>query len=326
MLDQTRSESLKAVITAAIATGHPAESSTPLSAQPVASQAKSSLFNENDQLKLLVDKFAHYASFGCAAPQPDRHGSQFEDLAYAYAGNYENTTLSEEQDHRLRQGFALQQWLCLDAMDHLPCLTDVPGMPGVLDTPWLIEMPEPSSEQLASFRTSTEKKCNALRKLHKIHLLRLRQHGDLTEVLFQWLVLVAPSDMSTTTLPEECIELMRQAHVDLPLEHNPLELYRSLGRRLLEQEKEVVEANMALLRSEMQGARMRLYQAAGQFLKKQATTIMKEYEDLASRPTRSSDADVYQRLEAVLDEPIYTMWPAPEQPEIFGFMGRPGTL
>ena len=298
-----------------MAIGHTAEPPMQLPSQTGPSQSEPSLLNENDQLRLLVGRFAHYADFGCCAPQPDRHGHQFEDLACAYVGQYEDTTFSEAQDHRMRQGFALQQWLCLDAMDHFPCFTDIPGMPGVLKTPWLIEMPQPSSEQLATFRTRTEKKCNALRKLYKTHLLRLKQHVDLTQILYRWLVLVAPSDMSTTTLPDECIELMRQAHIDVPLEHNPLELYRALSRRLLEQEKEVIEVNMALLRAEMQSVRLGFYQEAGQFLKKQAKTIMKAYEDSASGLARHGDDAAYQRLQEVVDEPIFTMWPAPVQPE-----------
>ena len=277
----------------------------------------SDLFDEQTQFALKIKRFDHYASSGICPPQPERDGIHFEDLPSPYCGQYKDTSLTAAQDHQLGQGFDLQVWLAMDASQTL-----VPGC----ETLWPAPGADSSSEQLAHVGKCLHKKRDALLNFQSLQLQRLQQHVVLTQAFFEGLCSVAPTDMCTTPMPEDCLALMRKASIDIPVRMNPLELYKTLSRRLLVQEQEVIAIGMELLRDELELVRLGFYEAAGQFLKDQAQTILAACDELEAASPLDKDDEVHQTLRAVLEDPIYTLWPAPEQPDISGFMGKPGTL
>ena len=78
-------------------------------------------------------------------------------------------------------------------------------------------------------------------------------------------------------------------------------------------------------------ARMEFYLQVGQHLKGQAQMILAACDESAAGKAPLLDQhdehdELYEHLQEVIDEPIYTLWPAPEQPERVEFMGRPGTF
>ena len=109
---------------------------------------------------------------------------------------------------------------------------------------------------------------------------------------------------------------------------NALGLYKVLAKRLMEQERELFVVNLELLKDELQAARMGFYLQVGQYLKGQAQTILAACGESATSDTPLLDEhdELYEHLQEVVDEPIYTLWPSPEQPESDEFMGRPGTF
>ena len=112
---------------------------------------------------------------------------------------------------------------------------------------------------------------------------------------------------------------------------NALGLYRVLAKRLMEQERELFAVNLELLKDELHVARMGFYLQVGQYLKGQAQTILAACDESATGNTQLLDEhgehdELYEHLQEVVDEPIYTLWPAPEQPDSVEFMGRPGTF
>ena len=277
----------------------------------------SDLFDEQTQFALTIKRFDRYASFGICPPQPERDSIHFENLPYPYCGQHEDATLTSEQDRRLRQGFDLQVWLAMDASQ-----TSDPDS----ETLWPAIGAESISGKLARVGQCLQKKRDVLQNLQNIQLHRLQRHVALTQVFFEWLHFATPTDMCTTPLPEDCLALMSKASIDIPVKMNPLELYKTLSRRLLVQEQEIIAIGMELLRYELELVRVGFYEAAGQFLKDQAQTILAAYDESEATSSLDKDGEVYQTLQAVLKDPIYKMWPAPEQPDISDFMSRPGAL
>ena len=112
---------------------------------------------------------------------------------------------------------------------------------------------------------------------------------------------------------------------------NALGLFKVLAKRLMEQERELFVVNLELLKDELQAARMGFYLQVGQYLKGQAQTILAACGESATSNTpllaeHDGRDELYEHLQEVVDEPIYTLWPSSEQPESDEFMGRPGTF
>ena len=206
--------------------------------------------------------------------------------------------------------------------------------------------PEGSTEFFGTppeeFRTSflqgqlllTQKKRDALISLQGVLLSRLRAHSELTGALFESLRLEVPTTASTTKLPSDCLALMAKASIEEPVNMNALGLYKVLAKRLMEQERELFAVNLELLKDELNVARMGFYLQVGQHLKGQAQTILAACDESATGNTPLLDEqgkhdahdELYEHLQEVVDEPIYTLWPSPEQPDSVEFMGRPGTF
>ena len=290
-------------------------------------------FDQNAQFKTLLKQFEHYASFDCCPPQHVRDGIHFEHLDDPYCGTYPASKLPIEHEHRLRQAFELQTWLALDASSHFSMVAG--QLPPEGSTEFFGTPPE-------QFRTSflqgqllmTHKKRDALISLQAVLLSRLRAHSELTGALFDSLRLEVPTTASTTKLPSDCLELMAKASIQEPVNMNALGLYKALAKRLIEQERELFAVNLELLKDELHVARMGFYLQVGQYLKGQAQTILAACDESATGNTPLLDEqgkhdahdELYEHLQEVVDEPIYTLWPAPEQPESVEFMGRPGTF
>ena len=286
-------------------------------------------FDRDGQFKRLLTQFEHYASFDCCPPQDQRDGIHFEHLDDPYVGTYPESKLPIEQEHRMRQSFELQAWLALDASSHFSMVAG--QLPPEGSTEFFGTPPE-------QFRTSflqgqlllTQKKRDALISLQSVLLSRLRAHSDLTGALFESLRLEVPTTASTTKLPSDCLELMAKASIEEPVNMNALGLYKVLAKQLQAQERELFAVNLELLRDELHTARMGFYLQAGQYLKGQAQTILAAYDESATKAPlldeHGAHDELYEHLKEVVDEPIYTLWPAPVQPESVEFMGRPGTF
>ncbi len=150
--------------------------------------------SENIQLSAI--NFNGYASFGYQAPQPDRGGSFFEDIGYPYCGEYFDTGLNEASEFRMRQAFDLQSWVGLDAVEVLIPTTEQfpPAEAARLDF-----------DEMAARRQFVKKKRHLTVRLQKVKLLQLHNLVALAKTLFDRLLLVEPTDRSTTPFPAKPI-------------------------------------------------------------------------------------------------------------------------
>ena len=287
-------------------------------------------FDRHGQFQRLLTQFEHYASFDCSAPQHVRDGIHFEHLDDPYVGTYPESGLSMDCEFRMRQSFELQAWLALDASSHFSIVAG--QLPPEGSTEFFGTPPE-------QFRTSflqghlllTQKKRDALISLQGVLLSRLRAHSELSGALFESLRLEVPTTASTTKLPSDCLELMAKASIEEPVHMNALGLYKVLAKRLMEQERELFAVNLELLKDELHVARMGFYLQVGQHLKGQAQTILAACDESATGNIplvneHDEHDELREHLQEVVNEPTYTLWPAPEQPESVEFMGRPGAF
>ena len=299
----------------------------PTSVTQLSKLSEPSFLDPSYQFELLQKQFELYACFGCCSPQSSRPSEQFDHFDYPYCGTYPSSDLSVEFEHRMRQALELQTWLAMDASAHFT----FEGGP----------IPPEGSDQSfgtapESYRTSLlqiqlhniMKKRNALLNLQSVLVSRLRAHAGLTGAVFESARLAMPTDASTTELPEECLRLMAKASINSPIKMNSLGLYRVLAERMQAQERELFAVNLEILRDEMHAARLEFYLQVGQFLQGQAKTVLGIGNGHPGNNAQFLEQDDvrYQSLREVLDEPIFTSWPAPEQPDIDDFMWRPEPL
>ena len=268
-------------------------------------------FGEGEELQIAALHYDGYASFGYHAPQPDRDGIHYDHLDYPYCGQFNDSGLTQASEFRMRQAFDLQVRLSADAIEFWVAPPDTYPKPVSL-----------TFEQLATRRNWIERKRDALVHQQKLQISRLHQLVELTQVLFERLRLTEPSGMSTTPFAPESIALMKKASFEIPEEMNPLGLYHAICRRLLVQEEEVATVGLEILRDEIQLVRMGLYAETGLFLRAQAQTVMAEYHLPENELLIDTEDDIYQHLELVVENPIDTYWPSPEQPEISDELGH----
>ena len=271
---------------------------------------------QGDQIQIKAIHFDGYASFGLHAPYPDRSGIHYDHLDDPYCGQYIDSGLAPSFEFRMRQAYELQGRLAADATEMMMATTD----------PYPSKIHRLDLDQLVKRRQLIEKKRDALVIHQKLQLSRLHQLVELTQVLFERLRLTEPSGISTTPLAPESVALMTKAGIDLPKEMSPLGLYQSLSRRLLVQEQEVADVGLEILRDEFQLVRIGFYAQTAQFLKDQAQTVMAQYHLPENALLIDTEDDIYQHLQMVVDDPIHTRWPSPEQPDISDssdFMERP---
>ena len=224
----------------------------------------------------------------------------------------------------MRQAFELQTWLSLDASAHFSLVAgELPpkGSNEFFGTP-----PEQlRTNSMQAQLLNSNKKRDALINLQGVLLSRLRVHAELSGALFESLRLEVPTDASTTGLSPDCLQLMHKAKIELPEKMNPLGLYKVLAKRLQTQEREFFAVNLELLMDELHVARMEFYLKVGQHLKGQAQTILAACDESATdnAPLLDEDDELHEHLQEVVDDPIYTLWPAPMQPDVSDFMSRP---
>ena len=304
--------------------------SDPANRRPFEQTARASdisIFDEKGQFERLLTQFDHYASLGCCAPQHVRDGIHFEHLADSYVGDYPASGLPIDCEFRMRQAFELQTWLSLDASAHFSMVAG--QLPPEGSNEFFGTPPEHlRTGFLQSQLLLTQKKRDALISLQGVLLSRLRAHSELAGALFESLRIEMPTTASTTKLPTDCLELLAKASIEEPVNMNALGLYKVLAKRLMEQERELFAVNLELLKDELHVARMGFYLQVGQYLKGQAQTILAACGESAAGNTPLLDEhdELYEQLREVVVEPIYTVWPSPEQPERVEFMGRPGTF
>ena len=274
-------------------------------------------FGDGQELQIPAIDYDGYASFGYCAPQPDRNGIHFEHVDYPYCGQFNDSTLTQAAENRMRQAYELQTRLSADTIEIRVSPPET--------YPEVVRL---NFEQLQARRQWTEKKRDALVRLQTGQLSGLHKLVELTRLLFKRLRLTEPSGMSTTPFAPEMVSLMKIAGFEMPKEINPLGLYHAICRRLLVQEAEVATLGLEILREEIQLVRMGLYAETGLFLRAQAQTVMAEYHRPENALLIDTEDDIYQHyqhyqhLELVVENPIDTRWPAPEQPEISDDLGH----
>ena len=227
-------------------------------------------FDQQAQFELTRHHFECYASFGACPPQPDRDGIHYEHLDYPYCGQYAGSGLTTESERRMRQAFDLQVWLALDAMAMPASPPQAMLSAGTATTARAFNQEsslpssserstQPTTEVINSYRVALQNKRDALAQLQQVQLGRLRDHVSLSQGLYGMLQLMTLSSDSTTELPPDCLALMDKASIGRPVTMSPLGLYKSLCRRLLVQEEEIVAVGLELLRDELQLTRISFY-------------------------------------------------------------------
>ena len=281
-------------------------------------------FDQNGQFEVLLKQFDHYASFGCCAPQHARDDIHFDHLNDPDCGTYPESGLPMDYEFRMRQAFELQTRLSLDASAHFSLVTG--ELPSEGSNEFFGTLPEQlRTSSMQAQLLNSKKKRDALINLQGVLLSQLRMHAELSGALFERLRPEVPADASTTELSPDCLQLMHKARIELPEKMNPLGLYKVLAKRLQTQERELFAVNLELLMDDLHVARMEFYLKVGQHLKGQAQTILAAYDESATdnAPLLDEDDELYEHLQEVVDEPIYTLWPAPMQPDVSDFMSRP---
>ena len=271
-------------------------------------------FGEGQELQIPAIHYDGYASFGYCAPQPDRNGIHFEHVDYPYCGQFNGSTLTQAAENRMRQAYELQTRLSADTIEIRVSPPET--------YPEVVRL---NFEQLQARRQWTEKKRDVLVRLQTGQLSGLHKLVELTRLLFKRLRMTEPSGMSITPLALEMVSLMKIAGFEMPKEINPLGLYQAICRRLLVQEAEVAALGLEILREEIQLVRMGLYAETGLLLRAQAQTVMAGYHLPENALLIDTEDDIYQHyqhLELVVENPIDTRWPAPEQPEISDDLGH----
>lgn len=241
--------------------------------------------------------------YGESAPHPTRGGGFYEDTPEPYIHNYTNSHLPPAALSRLHQGFDLHRHFFCD----ITGLTELTGNP---DQPY--ETNCPTLDGLSARRGALLAKLAVRKAVHKAQLDSLQFQVQLTQAVFGSLNLSDPASFDTTPIPAQCLDLMAKAQMDIPAHSNALGLYQSLGKRLLVQERAVVETGLDILRDELHNVRLGFYEVTGQVLRVQAQSIMDEYDKPEHADILDIEDDIHPQLQAVAADPLNQAWPQPE--------------
>ena len=268
---------------------------------------------------ILLDAFLFHecANFGYAPPAHERPAVHFEHHDHPYEGEY-SSVLPLAVEGRMRQACELQRWLRLDAQELMLSTTES-GIPNCEIVPLEFEQMNVRKQRVEAIR-------DAMISVHTQELKQLHHVAQEAKCIFSRLLLQNPTDTRTTPFPDECLKLMKMACIEKPEVMNPLGAYRGLAKRLIEQEKKASSLTLEILRCNLQIGRIGLYSNAGQFLKDQAIMVTAMCQAPEHAELTDDEDDIYSQLRLVFDDPIYTAWPAPVQPEEPDFMGAPSML
>ena len=271
-------------------------------------------FPTEENISLDAFLFHDCANFGYAPPAHERPAVHFEHEDHPYAGAQESA-LPLAVEGRMRQACELQNWLCLDAQELMMSTTES-GIPNCEIVPLEFEQMNVRKQRVEAIRDATVRvQTQELKQLHHV--------ANEAKCLFARLLIQNPTDMRTTPFPDECLKLMRTAGIEKSEIQNPLEMYKSLGKRLTEQEKKVSLLTLEILRCNLQMGRIGLYSNTGQFLKDQALMVTAMCQAPENAALMGEDDDIFWQLRQVFEDPIHSAWPVPVQPD---FMGSPSTL
>ncbi len=237
-------------------------------------------------MKAALKKVLRYCEGGVARPYPSIKLKKREN---PYSGFYLDSGLTPEFEVRMRQAIELQ----------LRLETDTWGL-GV-DKNW------PILAQLRSRREDLTLERADLQQRLELARSSLQTVVDMSQAVFQSLLQAPPDDLDTTPMGRECREMLQSGGVRVPAATSPGDLYQALSIRLLQLESELIELTVNHLRAELHLGRLRLYEAAGQFLVDQAKAIRAEVDD--ENGATPLDHFTYLRLSQCMEQPFDTRWP-----------------
>lgn len=239
-------------------------------------------------MRAALKKVLRYCEDGVARPYPSLDLRKQEN---PYTGCYLDSGLTLEFEVRMRQAIALQLRLEVDTW----------GLGLEKNWPTLTEL-RSRREDLTRERADLQQRLELSRSL-------LDANADLSLAAFQTLLATPPDEIDTTPLSRECRERLQAGGVRVPAASNPGDLYQAISIRVLQLESLLIELTVNHLRAELQIGRLRLYEAAGQFLVDQAKVIREEVDDEeAATPFHHF---TYLRLSQCMEQPFDTRWPEP---------------